>query len=126
MTSTQTFLVEGPDDQHVIWALLKHNGFPEVFSLEQKGGIENLLTILPVQLKGSGVKAVGTVIDADTNLAARWRKVQAILRVAGYATVPPAPAEAGTILSEVDLPKFGVWFMPDNVLTGRAVQRSQL
>ena len=118
MTRTQILFVEGTDDQHVIWALLKHNGFPTVFSVEQKGGVENLLAILPVQIKGSGVKALGIVIDADTNLSARWSTVRAILQTAGYQTVPPAPADAGTILSEADLPKFGVWLMPDNVLTG--------
>jgi hypothetical protein len=118
MTKTQILFVEGTDDQHVIWALLKHNEVPAAFSVEQKGGVEKLLAVLPVQLKGSGVKAVGVVIDADTNLSARWGSIQAILQAMGYHSVPPAPAEAGTILSEADLPKFGVWLMPDNVLTG--------
>jgi len=80
MTRTQILFVEGTDDQHVIWALLKHNGFPKTFSVEQKGGVENLLAVLPVQLKGSGVKAVGVVIDADTNLLARWSSIQTILK----------------------------------------------
>jgi hypothetical protein len=118
MTRTQILFVEGTDDQHVLWALLKHNEFPETFSVEQKGGVENLLAVLPVQLKGSGVRAVGIVIDADMNLSARWSSIQAILQVIGYNNVPLSPAATGTILSEVDLPRFGVWLMPDNVLTG--------
>ena len=71
--STSTLLVEGNDDQHVIWGLLARHNFPQVFDVEEKGGVENLLRVLPVQLKASGIVAVGAVLDADINLAARWK-----------------------------------------------------
>lgn len=115
---TATLLVEGSDDQHVIWGLLARHSFPEVFSVEEKGGVENLLKVLPVQLKGSEIEAVGVVLDADLNLTARWNSLRSLLQKAGYVTCPAAPVGGGTILKEDGLPRFGAWIMPDNKLPG--------
>lgn len=115
---TKTLLVEGMDDQHVIWGLLAYHRVPKVFSVEQKGGVDKILQVLPVQLKGSRAEAVGAVIDADFNLQGRWDSVRHILRQIGYPDIPVVPQPEGTILMAPGLPKFGAWLMPNNSLTG--------
>ena len=118
MRLAKVLLVEGLDDQHVIWALLVARDIPETFRVEQKNGIDNLLKVLPIQLKGSAINSVGVVVDADLDIASRWRSLQSILSSAGYSLIPTAPDVGGTIVSEVGLPTVGIWLMPDNVLSG--------
>lgn len=117
MKSNRKLLVEGIDDQHVIWGLLKAREFPETFVVEAKNGVENLLQILPVQVKGSGIQAVGAVIDADINIQGRWDSIKDILINLGY-TPPANLTGAGIILEARDMPRVGVWIMPDNSLSG--------
>ena len=45
-------LVEGENDQHVVWSLLEHYKVPERFEVMDKKGIENLLEHLRVNLSG--------------------------------------------------------------------------
>ena len=118
MKKPKVLLVEGPDDKHVIWALLKAHSVVENFDVEDKGGISNVLKILPVQLKGSDIKAVGVVVDADVDISARWSAIITRLHQSGYKSAPQKPNEGGTILTEVGHPKVGVWIMPDNKLDG--------
>jgi hypothetical protein len=118
VASSSVLLVEGNDDQHVVWGLLEHFKIPEVFDVREKGGIEALLKILPVQLKASEIQRVGIVIDADVELSRSWNKVRNILQAASFQTVPELPILGGTILKEPGLPHVGVWIMPDNKLPG--------
>ena len=48
----QKLVVEGPDDQHVIWALCQHHDVAETFSVEttRSGGVEALLESIKVRL----------------------------------------------------------------------------
>ncbi|MBI2421869.1 MAG: hypothetical protein HYV27_03485 [Candidatus Hydrogenedentes bacterium] len=64
---------------------------------------------------------MGVVVDADADLAARWRSIHAILIQAGYQGVQNVPQTNGTILPAPKgtlLPKLGVWIMPDNQVNG--------
>lgn len=115
---TKTLLVEGIDDQHVIWSLLAYHGLPETFKVEQKGGVEKVIEVLPVQIKGSKATAVGVVLDADLNLQGRWDAIRHVLNTAGYEGIPAVPDVAGTVLRTPNLPRFGAWLMPNNDLTG--------
>lgn len=117
MTRDRKLLVEGTDDQHVIWGLMKAREFPETFAVEAKGGVENLLRVFPVQAKGSGIKAVGVVIDADVDLARRWDSIRSILSGLGYDPPVSIPGD-GVILEANAMPRVGVWIMPDNSLSG--------
>jgi len=65
----QILLVEGNDDQHVIWALLEKYAIPETFSVVDSKGIDNLFIQLPVRFKQSGIRTIGIIIDADTDIA---------------------------------------------------------
>jgi len=112
----QILLVEGNDDQHVIWALCKKFNIPENFEVKETGGIDQLFKQLPVRLKEADVTTIGIIIDADTNMNSRWATLNKILKE----QLPDFPKEAnanGTILEKEDF-KVGVWLMPDNKTNG--------
>ncbi len=114
----KTLLVEGKDDQHVIYAIRDIYGIPKnSFTIEEMGGIENVLTKTDLMLvDGSIDVCLGIVIDADEDLNARWQSVSGILSKAGYQNLPDLPDATGTIIRQDFLPDFGVWIMPDNQL----------
>ena len=93
--------VEGRDDQAVLTALWADR-HPQMLTFDENRPVEDLLRKLPTFLKASDVEALGVVVDADSDLAARWQSLTDKLRVAGYQNVPPSPSPSGTI---VTLPK---------------------
>jgi hypothetical protein len=116
-------LVEGKNDRHVIWALCHINQLPETFSVEvanadETEGIEALLNGLPLKLKEKNLEILGIVVDADQDLAARWQAVKSKLRASGYQNIPESLPQSGWVYAEPELPKVGVWVMPDNQLPG--------
>lgn len=61
------------------------------------------------------------MIDADSDINARWNQIRSILSAKGYANVPAHPTPAGTIIEPPPasiLPTVGVWLMPDNRSSG--------
>jgi hypothetical protein len=121
MPGQNLLLVEGKDDEHVLYALLKHHRIPERFKVVNKEGIDNLLETLPVELKRSDLERLGIVVDANTDLAARWTAVRNILLEAGAVNVPRTPSPEGSvaILEQPDRTlTVGIWLMPDNQLPG--------
>ncbi|HST60304.1 MAG TPA: DUF3226 domain-containing protein, partial [Longimicrobium sp.] len=111
-------LVEGKDDKHVVWGLCESYGVPQSFDVEDAEGIDPLLDLVSVQLRGSGIERVGVVADADSAVASRWASIGDLLRNLGYEDVPLAPAADGTILVQAGKPVVGVWLMPDNTTAG--------
>ena len=123
MPGRKILLVEGKDDEHVLKHICGNRGIPELDSVEPIGGAERLLDHFPIRLKRSKDEGdtIGVVIDADTDLDARWQGIQERLTQAGYQNVPALPNPHGTILDPSDepiLPKFGVWIMPNNKTPG--------
>ena len=112
-------LVEGSDDLHLVANLCVANGIsmPETFYISNKEGIDNLLDTLYLELEDSELEILGILVDADTNLDARWQSLCDILTRAGYA-VPVHPVPTGTILHDEDKPTVGIWLMPDNQVGG--------
>ena len=55
-------LVEGKNDQHVVWALCQQYKVPKTFTVEipgdVDGGIEELLAGIPLRLKSSNLAAL--------------------------------------------------------------------
>ena len=120
MSGKTVLIVEGPDDVHVIKAICGSHSLGKIGELRPYGGIDPLLEGLPVALKESEVEAIGIVLDADANVAARWQAVRSKLEAANY-TVPVSPPVQGLVLpgsAETLRPKVGVWLMPDNVVPG--------
>ena len=116
-------LVEGKNDQHVIWALCNQHQLPENFSVEipeekGTGGIEALLDQLPARLDEPNLQTLGIVVDADQDLLARWQSVANRLNTIGYQNIPTIPPREGWIYAPSDLPKTGVWLMPNNQIPG--------
>jgi hypothetical protein len=114
-------LVEGREDREVIFHLCNHHGLDNrsLFEVIPKDGYENLRDDLRVRPRTFGHRAIGAIIDADANIALRWRSVCDALGACGYTGLPPAPDEQGTIISpQGPLPRIGLWLMPDNRLSG--------
>jgi hypothetical protein len=123
----QLLLVEGLNDQHVVWALAKRHQLPQTFSVEipeennKRGGISLVLDRLRVELKRNKLKTLGIVIDADRNIDSQWQRIKDILVKSGYPIIPDHPQPEGWIqvLSDgVGRLKIGVWLMPNNQLPG--------
>lgn len=121
MASRNVLLVEGNDDEHVVKNLCGYHHLPQIDQITQCGGISKLLESLPIQLKGSDIHALGVLVDADTDMKARWNSLQGHLNTAGFTAIPTAPVIQGTILFPPPgtlLPKVGIWLMPDNKTNG--------
>ncbi len=115
---SQILLVEGKDDQHVMWNLCKHYNLPENFVVENKEGVTNVLETFEAEIASPGKACVGIFIDADTDLDARWAAISSILVRSGYKEVPTSPNPNGTIITQIEKPTIGVWLMPNNSLPG--------
>lgn len=116
--NTRQLWVEGKDDNAVVQSLCAFHDLPHLFELRVADGVENLMEVLPVQLRARGLERFGMVVDADSDLDARWTAVRDQLIAFGYGPVPSAPSPDGTVLWAEDRPAFGVWIMPDNVAPG--------
>ena len=125
MANRKILLVEGDDDAHVLKHICGNRGIPHLDEVKQLGGDRNLLSTIAVQLKASNEEGdvVGVVMDADTNVDARWQSIRHRFLEAGYhdVNVPEQPDPCGTILESPGgtlLPRAGIWIMPDNTTTG--------
>jgi len=107
-------------DEHVLHSLFEHYHIPERFEVWNTEGTDQLLEIIDVELDREGLERLGIILDADTDLAARWQGLRDILmrRQYPYSHVPVAPDPSGTIIREAELPVVGIWLMPDNILSG--------
>ena len=117
----QQLLVEGKNDFHVISALCKKYDVPETFQiLEPEGGegIGAVLEVIPDKLNQTKLQTFGMVVDADEDVAARWQALTNKLQAFGYQSIPKILPEDGWIDIQSDLPKIGVWIMPNNKMPG--------
>lgn len=115
-------VVEGKNDQHVIWALCERHAIPETFEVvtadDAGGGVDDLLDGIPVRLKTAGLRTLGIVVDADENLQGRWDAIRHRLSSSDYQNLPDRPDPQGTVIEQEHLPRVGIWLMPDNQLPG--------
>ena len=82
MPGSKILLVEGIDDEHVLKHICGNRGISPLDEIKNHGGKDELLESIPVRLKGLNGEGdvVGVVIDADTNLDARWPIYQTRIR----------------------------------------------
>lgn len=110
-------LVEGNDDQHVIWSLCSRFNLKQNFEVIDCKGIDKLYEQIPVRFKQSGINTIGIIVDADTNLQNRWTSLKDLLTAQGF-TMPNELPVKGLILSNADNKRIGIWIMPNNNLNG--------
>jgi hypothetical protein len=111
----RVLLVEGTDDEHVVYHLCDgHQPMPQ-FSIQKKEGIENLLDNIGLEILAPDRKAIGIIVDANDDLDARWDAVANRLREENI-EVPSSPDPTGTIIPST--PRVGLWLMPDNKSPG--------
>lgn len=111
-------LLEGKDDVHVVINLLRQHDLAELFDLKDKDGVDRLLDTFGDELEATDIDSLGVVLDADTDLMARWGRLSSVLTRAGYATIPVEPDPAGTIVQHDGLVPVGIWVMPNNAAVG--------
>ncbi len=132
----QRILTEG-SDLHIVLQVCLKNGlvklpvgysnrkdFEENFAIKSKRnqplGKEELLIVLADTLQSSDLLTLGIVLDADKSARSTWQSVSDVLQKAGYVDLPATPNPEGTIIESTnpDLPKVGIWIMPDNHKAG--------
>lgn len=122
MAARKVLLVEGKDDEHVLKHISGNCGGPRFDQVISHEGKSSLLDAIQVHLKAEGDTAIaGIVIDADTDLSARWQSLRDRLINLGYTSVPKTPDKEGTIIDApagAFLPRVGIWIMPDNQTEG--------
>jgi hypothetical protein len=118
-------LVEGKQDLRVIPQLIEANGIswgtpkqPVVY-IRDCGGERSVIDpdVIATELQASGLVALGIMIDADEDPAARWQS----LRNASKDRIPDLPEtlpETGLIHDAPNGIRFGIWMMPDNRMRG--------
>jgi hypothetical protein len=113
---SKVLLVEGKNDQHVVWAFCAHQNLPETFFVKDCKGIDDLIKVLPVYLKGP-YDTVGVLVDADQNLESRWQSIQHASSTI-FPDFPPTLPKNGLVHHNAEGKQIGVWVMPNNELTG--------
>lgn len=121
MAGKRVLMVEGPDDEHVVKHICGERKIGKIETIQPYGGKDPLLEGIGARLKESDITALGIMLDADTDLQARWQSVTHHLKQAGYTDTPDMPSPEGTVIhppAHSLLPRVGIWLMPDNRLPG--------
>jgi hypothetical protein len=127
--SEKLLLVEGPNDCHAVFQLMRliYQGDP-VFGLHECGGDEGVLDSLGFRLVNPRPrqKILGLILDTDIEGAGHEEVVQRRLdqlraRTGNYYQLPDVFPEEGVIVEplldrpdSVRQPKLGIWLMPNN------------
>ena len=118
-------LVEGETDKKVIPYLMEANGVPwpdppssPVF-IEACGSVDGILKpeVIAAELRATELEALGVVVDADGDAAARWDQLRTWCG-GEFAELPDQIPADGLEIVHTGLPRFGIWIMPDNRFTG--------
>jgi hypothetical protein len=114
-------LVEGKEDVYAVAGLMQHfvewGTGPDDWCVKivPVGSDDELLapSVLKTYAKQQEIEALGVLLDANDGLDAKWRRTQARLKEF-LNEVPESLPPEGLIVQPSNLPRIGVWFMPDN------------
>ncbi|MFB1489298.1 MULTISPECIES: DUF3226 domain-containing protein [unclassified Thiocapsa] len=84
MAETRVLMVEGPDDAHVVKHICGRRKLGEIECIKPYGGKDALIDGIGVRLKESDIGALGIILDADTDLHARWQSVARMFNRPGF------------------------------------------
>jgi hypothetical protein len=111
--------VEGKDDSAIVRSLCARHRITPVFPVQERGGVEEIVKGLAVDLRAPDLARYGVVLDANGDPGARWAAIRRILQEAGYTDVPVELQAEGAIVNPPPArPRFGAWIMPNNESTG--------
>lgn len=110
-------LVEGNDDFHIISHICEKYNIKQNFRIIDCEGIETLLKSISTRLKMSDIQTIGIVVDADTDIQDRREQIKGIFQNKNY-LIQNMSNENGIIIEQFDMPKIGIWIMPDNMSNG--------
>lgn len=113
----QKLLVEGNNDQHVVWALCEKFKLSQNFDVLDTKGIDNILKAIPIRLKQADLETLGIIVDADENLSKRWQQLQTVFLKANISLPNELPKEG--LITQEDEIRIGIWLMPNNELAGK-------
>jgi len=108
----QKLLVEGNDDQHVIWALCEQFHITESFDVIDCTGIEKVIEQIPLRFKQSDIESIGVIIDADTDLKKRFNSLTKVIGNQGFRLPDEFPPDGLVVM--FGRIRFGIWIMPNN------------
>jgi len=111
----QQLLVEGKNDQHVVWAFCQKYQLSENFKVIDCEGIEKLLEQIPARLKQSGLQTLGIILDADSDLQSRYNALKG--RLENMDNLPNTLPSTGLIIDHNSI-RIGIWIMPNNQVNG--------
>ena len=111
----RVLLVEGSSDEHVIFHLRNSRNLNIEFSIVDKRGAPSLINSIGNEIRVANRKAIGIVLDANDNLSEKWNAVKR--NISDAEITPPENIPNQGIIIE-NIPRVGVWFMPDNQSSG--------
>ena len=114
---TSKLLVEGNDDQHVVWNICEKFKLGETFGVKDCQGVDELFKQIPLYIKNRD-KNLGILIDADDNLQAKWEILSNILTPLGYLLLDQPEPLGSIVYSNKFDTIVGIWIMPNNQITG--------
>lgn len=114
-------LVEGKTDKRVIPYLIEANGVKwercgeHVVHIDPRGGFQELAKpgVIAAELRATGLKALGVVLDANSNAPRRWKQIKTHID-GEFERLPDQMPRAGLDVIHPQGPRFGVWIMPDH------------
>jgi hypothetical protein len=117
-------LVEGRTDQYAIAGLMRHfvawgqTAAEWPVTVTAEGSREQILAsgVISTYCKGTGIEALGIVLDANESLESRWQGVRCRCRELFPKFPDTLPADG--LVYEEGTPRIGVWIMPDNQSPG--------
>jgi hypothetical protein len=122
MTNTSirlSIVVEGDNDLHVVMAICARANVAIERDAFVRKSYPATLTEFSTRVRvGSAVDALGLIVDADKDVASRWRKVVSLFRGLGVESIPETPVEKGFIGIDRNGRRVGVWMTPDNTNPG--------
>ena len=127
-------IVEGISDEYLFKKLCQKNGFdnveievdtPSAFGgIDTKQGVLNILQVLIKQLENSYIDRLGIIVDSDYEadgggIENTLRQIHNKIKDHGYSSSYKRFSNSGIYFEgDGDLPKLGVWVMPNNVDEG--------
>lgn len=118
-------LVEGGADKRIIPYLMEANGVKwpqgrEPVRITAQGSVDEILKpgVIDAELRTSGREALGVIVDADSDAAARWSAIKAACGPEFDNLPTDIPVGGLNMLHDATGVRFGVWIMPDNRFVG--------